>query len=162
MNVAMALDVLLIVLLLATIVYAMLLSRRLRALRADRDGIDAVVERMNEATRKADASLKGLRQSAEQAKGALDEPMAKAQALRDELAFLVQRADAAGERLADGLSGAGGAVAAPARPKAAPRAGGRARDERAPSEADELNAGRGDAVRSQAERDLMNALRNVR
>src|SRR3546814_3721621 len=91
---------LLIVLLLPTLVYVVLLHRRLSSLRADREAVDAVVERMNEATRRADAALKGIRQTAEQAKTTLDEPTVRAQALRDELSFLVQRADAAGERLA--------------------------------------------------------------
>src|SRR3546814_7221313 len=75
--------------------------RRLSSLRADREAVDAVVERMNEATRRADAALKGIRQTAEQAKTTLDEPTVRAQALCDELSFLVQRADAAGERLAE-------------------------------------------------------------
>src|SRR3546814_3676410 len=75
---------LLIVLLLPTLVYVVLLHRRLSSLRADREAVDAVVERMNEATRRADAALKGIRQTAEQAKTTLDEPTVRAQALRDE------------------------------------------------------------------------------
>lgn len=165
----LTLDVLLIVLLLPTLVYVVLLHLRLSSLRADREAVDAVVERMNEATRRAEASLKGIRQTAEQAKATLEEPVVRAQALRDELAFLVQRADAAGERLAGGLSSAGAgsagntgagkagdAAAAPARARA-PARPLRAAGERPPAPAEEA-----DDVRSQAERDLLNALRNVR
>ncbi len=122
MRLELALDILLIVLLVPTVVYVVLLQRRLASLRADRDSVDAVVDKMNEATRRAEASLKGIRQTAEQAKATLDDPMTRAQALRDELSFLVQRADAAGERLAGGLSSAGagtGSAPAPApRPQA--------------------------------------------
>lgn len=170
----LTLNILLLVVLLPTLVYVVLLHRRLSTLRADREAVDAVVERMNEATRRADASLKGLRQAAEQAKALLDEPFARAQSLRDELAFLVQRADAAGERLAGGLSSAGagraGEEPAPARPRPAGR-GARASGERPPAAAERSAAERSAAerpvaepedVRSQAERDLMNALRNVR
>src|SRR3546814_19445494 len=68
MYLELGLNILLIVLLLPTLVYVVLLHRRLSSLRADREAVDAVVERMNEATRRADAALKGLRQTAEQAK----------------------------------------------------------------------------------------------
>lgn len=165
----LTLNVLLVVLLLPTLVYVVLLHWRLSSLRADREAVDAVVERMNEATRRAEASLKGIRQTAEQAKATLEEPVVRAQALRDELAFLVQRADAAGERLAGGLSsagagGSGGGPAggagdgAPAAARARPAARGtRPAGERPPAPAEEATD-----VRSQAERDLLNALRNVR
>lgn len=164
MNIELALNLLLIVLLPATIIYVLLLQRRLASLRADREAVDAVVERMNEATRRAEASLKGIRETAVQAKAMLDEPMTRAQALRDELTYLVQRADAAGERLAGGVSGAGAGGQPAAQPAAhtrgpreakpgASRAGANERPAAAPEE---------DDVRSQAERDLMNALRNVR
>lgn len=167
MNYELALDLVLILLLLVTIVYVALLQRRLTLLRKDRDAVDASIERMNEATRRAEASLKGIRQTAEQARVTLDDPMARAQALRDELSFLIQRADAAGERIANGVSSVGPAAAAPtARPRP-PAASGKApagkagadgpvgRDDRRPDDTS-------DDVRSQAERDLMNALRDVR
>lgn len=169
----LALNILLVVVLLPTLIYIVLLHRRLSSMRADREAVDAVVERMNEATRRAEASLKGIRQTAEQAKATLEEPVAHARALRDELSFLVQRADAAGERLAGGLSSAGagaataphaprggdGAAAAKARPTARPAA--RPAGDR-PAGPSERPADDADDVRSQAERDLMNALRNVR
>lgn len=162
----LALNVLLIVLLLPTLVYVVLLHRRLASLRGDREAVDAVVERMNEATRRAEASLKGIRHTAEQAKATLEEPVVRAQALRDELSFLVQRADAAGERLASGLSTAGagskaGDAAAPGAGKPRPAARSvRPAGERPPAAVE--RPGDGDDVRSQAERDLLNALRNVR
>ncbi len=168
MNLELGLNILLIVLLLPTVIYIVLLQRRLASLRADREAVDAVVERVNEATRRADASLKGIRQAAEQAKITLDEPVVRAQALRDELIYLVQRADAAGERLAGGLSSAGVGAAAAGTAAAGsgavagkPRPGGRSKPavERPKVEPQDDEA---DDVRSQAERVLMNALRNVR
>ncbi|MEQ8397686.1 DUF6468 domain-containing protein [Thalassobaculum sp.] len=163
MNYELALDLLLIVLLLATIIYVALLQRRLSSLRADREAVDTVVDRMNEATRRAEASLKGIRQTAEQARATLDDPMTRAQALRDELSFLVQRADAAGERVANGLSSSGGSAPAAAAPRPRPAAkGGKASTERAAGGGDRRSEEPADDVRSQAERDLMDALRNVR
>ena len=158
MNLALILDVLLIILLVATIVYAMVLHRRLSMLRSEKDGLETFLERMNQATVKADASLKGIRQTAEQAQALLNDPMVKAQALRDELLFLIERADGSAERLAGNSAGKGREEPAvqqtPVR-KPARRA--------APAPAPEPETGTGeDGARSQAERDLMNALRNVR
>ena len=163
MNLDLGLNLLLIVLLLPTVVYVVLLQRRLASLRADREAVDLVVERMNEATRRAEASLKGIRQAAEQAKITLDEPVARAQALRDELTYLVQRTDAAGDRLAGGVSsaGAGEAAAAPS-PAGRPRPASRQSKPPADRPSAAAPENETDEVRSQAERDLMNALRNVR
>ena len=150
-------------LLLATIIDVALLQRRLTSLRADREAVDTVVDRMNEATRRAEASLKGIRQTAEQARATLDDPMTRSQALRDELSFLVQRADAAGERVASGLSGAGTNAAAPAAPRPRPAARtGKTSAERSSNGGDRRGDEELDDVRSQAERDLMDALRNAR
>ena len=161
MNLALILDVVLIFLLLATIVYAMVLHRRLGMLRSEKEGLEVFLERMSQATLKADASLKGIRQAAQEAQGVIGEPVARAQALRDELLFLIERADGTAERLAGATSGK---AAAPA-PEAAPA---RKTTRRAPAAqpasqpAPETDPGPQDGARSQAERDLMNALRNVR
>lgn len=156
MTLALILDVLLIILLLATIVYAMVLHRRLAMLRSEKEGLETFLEKMNQATTKADASLKGIRQTAEQAQALLNDPMVKAQALRDELLFLIERADGSAERLAGSTSGKSREeppAQAPAR-KPARRA--------APAAAPQPETEPDDGARSQAERDLMNALRNVR
>lgn len=157
MNLALILDVLLIILLLATIIYAMVLHRRLAMLRSEKEGLETFLERMNQATAKADASLKGIRQTAEQAQALLNDPMMKAQALRDELLFLIERADGSAERLAGTTSGK--AREEPAAPQAPARKPAR---RAAPAAAAQPESGGEDGARSQAERDLMNALRNVR
>lgn len=165
MNLALILDVVLIFLLLATIVYAMVLHRRLGMLRSEKEGLEVFLERMSQATLKADASLKGIRQAAQDAQGVIGEPVARAQALRDELLFLIERADGTAERLAGATSGKAAAPAAAPAPEAAPA---RKTTRRAPAAqsasqpASENDPGPQDGARSQAERDLMNALRNVR
>ena len=158
MELALILDVILIFLLLATIVYAMVLHRRLSMLRSEKEGLETFLDRMSQATQKADASLKGIRQTAEQAQATLHDPMVKAQALRDELLFLIERADGSAERLAGAVSGKARETA---RETAAPAPERKPARRAAP--APEPAAERGDdGARSQAERDLMNALRNVR
>lgn len=172
MNLTLTIDVILIVLLLATIVYAVVLHRRLGVLRSEKDDLEGFLDRMSQATAKADASLKGIRQTAEQAQALLNDPIAKAQALRDELLFLIERADGSAERVANatstgpatGESPEGGRETGGRRPGPRPA---RRPVQSAPtgSPAPARDAGESDApdgARSQAERDLMNALRNVR
>jgi hypothetical protein len=170
-SLSLGLDILLVVLLLVTIIYAVLLSRRLSALRSGKVDLEGFITRMNEASARAEASLAGIKQAATTAKAELDQPVTKAQSLRDELMFLIDRADAAGERLANAGTAATPAVA-PARPastrpastrsasrpaaKAAPASGG---GSTSPQAQDDDGA---DAPRSKAERDLMNALKNAR
>lgn len=160
MNLTLTLDLVLIVLLLATIVYAMVLHRRLSMLRSEKEDLEGFLERMSQATTKADASLKGIRQTAEQAQVMLNDPIVKAQSLRDELMFLIERADGSAERLAGAVS-AKPKDEAEAPPARKPSASGRAPRKAPPPEPQEAPEAE-DGARSQAERDLMNALRNVR
>ena len=165
MSLDLTLDVILIALLLATIVYAMVLHRRLGALRSDKEDLEAFLDRMNRATVKADASLKGIRETAERAQQTLHEPLNKAHAMRDELLFLIERADSSAARMAEASS---------SRPAAQPDAHVAAEDpapakrprqrpaRRAPAGEEDRAEAPQEGVRSQAERDLMNALRNVR
>lgn len=166
-SLSLGLDILLVVLLLVTILYALVLSRRLAVLRSSKTDLEDFIKRMNEASARAEASLAGLKQTAGATKAELDQPLAKAQSLRDELMFLIDRADAAGERLANasssGASAGGASSASSAASRKAPRpaaqpnpsaGGGGARE--VGSEDDD------DAPRSKAERDLMNALKNAR
>lgn len=163
MNLALILDVVLVFLLLATIVYAMVLHRRLAMLRSEKEGLEVFLERMTQATTKADASLKGIRQAAQDAQGLIGEPVARAQALRDELLFLIERADGTAERLAAATSGKAAAPAAAPESAPARKAARRAPvSQQASQPAPATDPEPQDGARSQAERDLMNALRNVR
>lgn len=172
---ALILDGLLAVLLVLMICYAFVLNRRLSTLRTDREDLEAFISRFNEATNRANASLQGLRGAAESNAALIKNAADKAQALRDELAFLVERADGSAERLAKasarpdgaGASSAGtkeaGAAEQPAseddtaKPtRAKPRTVAR---ERPVSRGPE---GTGADTESEAERELLNALRRAR
>ena len=162
-SLSLGLDILLVVLLLVTIIYAVLLSRRLSALRSGKVDLEGFITRMNEASARAEASLAGIRQAATSAKAELDQPVTKAQSLRDELMFLIDRADSAGERLANAGSAATPPAAAtrPTSPRPAPRGTAKAAPTQAPSRGNDVEDGAG-APRSKAERDLMNALKNAK
>ncbi len=162
---ALILDCLLAVLLLLMIGYAFVLNRRLSTLRTDREDLEAFITRFNEATNKANASLQGLRAAAESNAATIKAAADKAQALRDELAFLVERADGSADRLAK-ASGrpAGTADSTPAEERSettdaareASKSGAKPAGRRKADTASE-----GEAA-SEAERELMNALRRAR
>jgi hypothetical protein len=172
-SLSLGLDILLVLLLLVTIVYAVLLSRRLSALRSGKVDLEGFITRMNEASARAEASLAGIKQAATSAKAELDQPITRAQSLRDELVFLIDRADAAGERIAN--AGSAASAPAPAPRSDSPRGtqrqepartgqprGGKAAPSAASSSRVDEGSDDGAAPRSKAERDLMNALKNAR
>lgn len=174
---ALILDGLLAVLLVLMIAYAFVLNRRLATLRTDREDLETFISRFNDATNKANASLQGLRSAAEGNAALIKDAADKAQALRDELAFLVERADGSAERLAKAssrpdpggageeqrpeasLSASGPSGAPPARGGGGKRAAGRSDARREP----EIPASGADGeAASEAERELLNALRRAR
>ena len=167
---ALILDGFLAVLLILMIVYSFLLNRRLATIRRDKGELELFIQRFNEATGKADASLKGLRVSAETNARIMDQANDKAQALRDELAFLIERADSSAERLAKVSSrpDAVGNAAATGEPTRETMPGGKptAKAQKLPKNpaskvvSQENDAGEIEA--SEAERDLLNALRRAR
>jgi uncharacterized protein DUF6468 len=174
------LDGLLVVLLLATIVYAMILNRKLNRLRGNHDEMEVFVDKLNVACARAESATAGLRNAGENGKAVFREAASKAEALRDELAFLVERADIVAGRLATASEGtkivskeAQGQVAAakpdpvrkPASKRPAPAA---RRAQEAGRSQEQARAGRAapaddaGSPRSEAEEELLKALRNAR
>ena len=96
------LDLAIILLLVPTIVYAVILNRRLTALRKSRDELAKVVSSFNEATMRAEAGIPKLKKATLEANTALQDRVEKAHSLRDDLAFMIERA----EEMADRLEGA--------------------------------------------------------
>lgn len=115
-------DLAIILLLVPTIVYAVILNRRLSALRNSRDELAKVVGSFNEATMRAEAGIPKLKKATLDANNALQERVEKAHALRDDLAFMIERAEEMADRL-DGSVKAGRAaeLAQTAMPASAPR-----------------------------------------
>jgi hypothetical protein len=98
----MILDVVVILLLVPTIIYAIILNRRLTALRRSREELSKVVNSFNEATMRAEAGIPKLKKATTEANHTLKDRVEKAQTLRDDLAFMIERA----EELAGRLEGA--------------------------------------------------------
>ena len=163
------LDVIIIVLLAATIVYAVILNSRLAQLRDNRDDLARLVAAFNDATARAESGIPKLRRAAEEAGNALQERVEKAQTLRDDLAFMIERADSMAGKLENSVRQARDevrpAAPAPAMPQVAPARAPRAAKaaEPPPPEPAEPDFPDGsDDERSEAERELLRALQAVR
>lgn len=139
---ALVLDILIAVLLIATLVYAFQLNRRIGELRKDRAQLEAIVIAFRDATATAESSIHKLKSYSDKASAGVDEVMARAQAVKEDLAFLVDRANGLADRLEDGVRRA------------------RTNDPafRAAAEPEDPAA----AARSEAERELLKALQSVR
>jgi len=169
------LDVIIIVLLAATIVYAVILNSRLAQLRDNRDDLARLVAAFNDATARAESGIPKLRRAAEEAGGALQERVEKAQTLRDDLAFMIERADSMAGKLESSVRQARDEVRpsapAPAMPQVAPARAPRvgkvapaAVEPPPPAPEPDLPdfPEGGDDERSEAERELLRALQAVR
>ncbi|MGE5514244.1 MAG: DUF6468 domain-containing protein [Bacteroidota bacterium] len=165
------LDLLVSVLLVATIGYAVMLNQRLTQLRKNRDDLAKIIVSFNEATVRAETAIPKLRKAAEDAGQSLQERVEKAQSLRDDLAFMIERADTMANRLETAVRSARTDV----RPGPAPAQGKESSRMAAPPERAPQNSraatvaaaaaaaadGDGDD-RSEAERELLRALQSMR
>ena len=87
MEIGFILDIIIAVLLVLTITYAVRLNQRLGQLRNDKNELMELAKTFADATVKAESSIKSLKISSE----ALQNDVQKAEALRDDLAYLVDR-----------------------------------------------------------------------
>lgn len=144
------LELVLVAMLAVTLFHAVRLERALGVLKRDRATLESLVTGFNTSTRQAEQGVERLRAAADGAGRQIARQSEAAMALKDDLAFLTER----GEKLADRLDGLvrsarplthepQGQAQAPAMAMAAPEPG----DVR---------------LRSQAERDLLKALRMAR
>ena len=130
----------LLLLLVASIPFAWRLERRLAALREAGGGLRDGAQGIAQATEAAESALARLRATAESSGRMVAERIAAADKLRDDLAFLVERAEVLADRL--------DVLVRQARPAA----------ERAPQTA----AASERSARSDAERELLRALKGLR
>jgi HAMP domain-containing protein len=146
-DLSFALDILVAALLAVTIVFAAVLNRRLGKLRSDRHELEKMAAGFQQATAHAEDSIGKLKISTE----TLQERIDKAQSLCDDLVFLIDRGGATADRIESEVRATrkhrDAPGAKPFSPAAKPRA----------------NGNRADGLpKSEAERDLLNALRSER
>lgn len=107
MDYGIYLDIIMIVLLLVTICYAWMLSRRLAAFRRGREEMQIFLADFNAANERAETSIRSLRDLAEQSGGALRDDIEKARSLKDDLSFMIDRGESIADRLEMAAKGAG-------------------------------------------------------
>ncbi len=96
MMLSMGLELLLSVLLAATLVYCIVLERRLASVRKGQDGLKKMIGELNGAIAGAGTSLRALKMAAADAAETLDDRLKRARALSDELSLITN----SGERIA--------------------------------------------------------------
>lgn len=108
-------------LLVATIVYAVQLNRRIGLLRDGKEELEKLLAGFAEATGRAQSSVDGMRRAAGETGQELQSLVAKAQELRDELKFIMETAEGVANRLEQAGSSAARQAAPAAALAAAPR-----------------------------------------
>jgi len=163
-------ELVLVVLLVATLLQAIKLERALGVLKKDRASLEALVAGFNASTHQAESGIQRLHAAADGAGRQIESQIARSVSLKDDLAFLTER----GERLADRLDiqvRAAQALAperkaaerpAPDRVPAVAQAAPRPARANAPTVAPDPVSNRQPAAFSQAELDLLAALRMAR
>ena len=157
------LDILLVILLTATLFHAVRLERALGVLKRDRSALEALVSTFNASTLAAEAGVERLRATTDGAGRQIQRQIDTATALKDDLTFLVQRGEGMADRLDDLVRAARPSVGAAEKPVSrSPYMPHMPRDEMAQFQAGERETRDEPRVRSQAERDLLKALRMAR
>ena len=152
------LQIVLMIMLAATMFHALRLQRALGVLRRDRAALEELVLGFNDSTRQAENGIERLRAAADGAGRQIARHVDQARSLKNDLEFLISR----GEKVADHLEGSirSRPASDPGSPGPLPQtlvpiATASMTSKAAPEEQDTR-------LRSQAERDLLRALRSVR
>ena len=116
---AIALDGLLLLLLLAALGIGLRIHQGLRRLRQDDGSLERLIEALDAATQRAEAALGGLKRTAEETSAGLQGDLERLQRLGDDLQFLSDRAGQQADRLEDQIR-RGRGRSGPAMPAAAP------------------------------------------
>ena len=119
-----ALQGLVAVLLVVTIAYAFVLNRRLARLRDGRAEMERLIDQLVVAMSNAEQGIATLRKTAFEDDEGLGRRIAEARAMRDEIGFLVDRAETLSARLEDQIAAGRVIERGTARAAAAPSAGG--------------------------------------
>lgn len=93
------LEIIVSVLLAATIGYCAMLDRRLRAMRSGQDGLRELIEDLSVATRQASEAIGRLREVSNATGQQLSEQVARGRGLADELALMLESGNAIANRL---------------------------------------------------------------
>ncbi len=160
MEFSLILDVVVAILLMVTIGYAVVLNKRLGNLRRDKAELEKLALGFNDATTRAEDGIAELKATTDLLQGRID----KAESLRDDLVFLVDRGSSAADRLEEQVrvarDEAGVVPGRTVAPEATPGPVAEAADERRVSRAEAEDPSL-DAPATDAERELLRAIRSA-
>jgi len=95
-------DIIVIALLLPTIAIAVVLNRRLAALRSNKAELDSLIQSFNDSCARAEAGVRSLRSATDEATR-LQAYLQRSQTLRDDLSYLLDRGTSLADRLEGGV-----------------------------------------------------------
>lgn len=98
-NLELIINLLIIILLVPTIVYAYKLNKNLTLLRENQTSLSRLIASLNDATLKAEHSIPKLKNATEASSQSLKDVVDNAKSLRDDLSFINERADNLADRL---------------------------------------------------------------
>lgn len=101
---SLILDVVFAGLLVAAMIYMARLNRRLDAMRAARDEFEALVKRFTAATEQAQGNVAAMKAAADSTGKSLQQEIDQARGLREDLAFLADRANGLADQLEMAIS----------------------------------------------------------
>ena len=113
MSFALFVELVLVVLLAATLGYCAVLERRLAQLRKGQDGFKDTIAELNAAIASASVSMRQLKSTATGAVETLEDRLTRARSLSDELSLLTTSGERIAQRIEKGATG-GKPMAAPA------------------------------------------------
>jgi hypothetical protein len=99
MMLSLGADLVVAVLLVATIGYAAVLNRRLTAVRNDRDKFEKVIRELAVSSQRAESAVAGLRLAADELGKRLDKKVEEGRALSDDLAYMIERGGSVADKL---------------------------------------------------------------
>lgn len=152
-SLGIALDLMIVGLLVAMIVFAVILNRRLLAWRQDKAEFERLIAAFNLAAARAEAGVERLKTASEETGKALHQAVTKGRSLHDDLSYLIERAEPLADRLMDSVR-ASRFSGARVEPPRAPDLGKDSKVEESVEDAE--------AERARAKRDLLRALAALR
>ena len=103
MGLTVTLDLIVAALLAATIVYAVILSKRLGALRNDKAQLEALIRSLDESARRAESAIAALKRTSDETGRELQMRIDQGQGLRTDLSYMIDLGGGLADRLESGV-----------------------------------------------------------
>ena len=157
-SIELIINIIIIGLLIPTIIYAYRLNKNLTLLRQNQSSLSKLIQSLNEATYKAENSIPKLKSATQSTSGELKEVVNSAKTLKDDLTFINERADNLADRLENVIHNSRKIKEAPQPSETPPQSSNKKQEEKG----FQTQISEQDAMRSEAELELLKALRAIK